>query len=166
MMSSCNNRRSEEGSGLQGSSWSPLDGSEPAEIEIEVARRNAVEMVKPTLESAVVSIDVLDVPRAVDADAGREIDGVMLDLQGFRWGDQRTTAVGVENGIRVATTWGASSASRMKSVVAPEWSRVISTGTCSFESSRFLALRANPLRCPLDEGMKKVSSVSATPLNT
>lgn len=57
-------------------------------------------MAKPALEAAVVGIDVLDVPRAVDAETGGEIDRVMLDLQSPSCSHQGATAVGAENAIR------------------------------------------------------------------
>jgi hypothetical protein len=58
-------------------------------------------MAKPALEAVIVSVDVLDMPRAVDADGGGQMGDVRLS--GFllpRSADDYCPTIGAENGIK------------------------------------------------------------------
>lgn len=77
----------------------PVQCPEPAQIIFEVARGHSVELSNPGLQVAVVGIDVLHVPRAVDADAGGQVDGVMLDAQGPGRCRKRATAIGTQHHV-------------------------------------------------------------------
>lgn len=83
-MWTCGSGESREGCGLQAFPLRPLDGAEPAEAGVGVFGRNALEVAHPSLEQAVVGIDVLGVPRAVGTDAGCQIHGVMRDAKRLR----------------------------------------------------------------------------------
>src|SRR5947209_12253643 len=163
----------------------PLERSSPAEIVRQVARRDAVETPHPALQPAVVGVHVLDVEGALaDADAGREVERLVVQPVPGGEGGVGLGAVRAQHGTASPATTGPSAAAMASaprsgstaSAVWPARSRAISAGTCSAESPRRLA--RSPRRCgprpggasprrhrrePLWERRKKVSSASTTP---
>lgn len=58
-----------------------------------------------------VGIDVLDVPGAIDADAGGQVDCMMLDTELASSGSERSAAIGAQNqvgrheGLQLLSSW-------------------------------------------------------------
>ncbi len=93
-MLSSRNRQRQPLSGFHAAGRRPLDGTEPAEVAVQIFRRHAAKLTQPALESAVVGIDVLHVINAGNnADAGGQIDRAVGNAQGSRGGRQCFTAV-------------------------------------------------------------------------
>ena len=62
----------------------PLEGSSPAEIVRQVARRDAVEATHPALQPAVVGVHVLAWKAPSRTDAGREVDRLVVEPEARR----------------------------------------------------------------------------------
>ncbi len=85
--------------GFQAGPMFAVDGADLAEITGQVACGHATEPLHPGFEAAVIRIDVLYVPSAIDADTGRQIDGMMFDAQVTRRAGRRFAAIGAEHDI-------------------------------------------------------------------
>jgi len=155
-----------------------INQSAPTEIAWQVMRSDAVEASYPSLESAIVGVNVLYVIGLGDhPNACRQIDRAVDDAHFPSGSTQGLRAVGAENCIacqegleRGADVCALSAFSRTKSVVLPVRSRQIRTGICSSDKPRFYALpprlrgvRAIPCFLPLNDSRKNVSSASAIP---
>lgn len=100
MMLSYSDRQCQQRRRFQRTAARPVDGSEPAEIAVEVACGHALEAAQPILESGVVSIDVLDViDTGDDPNAGRQIDRAMRDTDLFGSRRQGAAAVRAQNRV-------------------------------------------------------------------
>src|SRR4030066_2507292 len=100
MMLSYPDRQCQQRRGLQRTAARPVNGSEPAEIAVEVACGHALEAAYPILEPGVVSIDVLNViDTGDDPDAGRQIDRAMRSADLFGGRRQGAAAVRAQNRV-------------------------------------------------------------------
>ena len=78
----------------------------PTQIVCEIAGGHAIEFPDPGFEAAMVSIDVLDVPSAIDADAGGQVYCMMLDTELAGSGRERRAAIGAQDQIGVVSENG------------------------------------------------------------
>src|SRR3954453_8492385 len=77
-----------------------LERPSPAEIVGQVARRDAVEAAHPALQPTVVGVHVLDVEGAIaDADAGREVDRLVMPPASGGGGGGGPGAIGAGEGV-------------------------------------------------------------------
>ena len=74
-------RQRQHGSHFQAILAGPVERTEPAEVVFEVIGGNAPEPGDPGLESAVIGIDVLDVPRSAHALPGVQVQRFVLHAQ-------------------------------------------------------------------------------------
>src|SRR4030066_741541 len=89
----------QERRGVRAETWRRVERPEPAEVVVEVAARHALEAAHPITQPRAEGIDVLDVPSAVDPDAGGEVDGVVLDTQRTRRDCQGTAPIRAQHRI-------------------------------------------------------------------
>ena len=75
----------------------PVKYSEPSEVVGEVFRGNTLEADHPCAQARTEGIDVLYVPRALYADARREIDRMMLDFEVPRGGGKHGAPIGSQH---------------------------------------------------------------------
>lgn len=92
-------RHSEPLSGFRAVAMFAVEGAKPAQVVGQVAGCYAAKLVDPTFEAAMIRIDVLHVPSAVNSNAGRQVDGMMLDTQLSRCAGQCVAAVGAKHHI-------------------------------------------------------------------
>lgn len=71
-----------------------LQSSEPAEVVMQMRRGPALAPAQPVLQPAVVAVDVVDVSRPDRAQAGAEVDSVVLHFKMTCGGGQRRGAAG------------------------------------------------------------------------
>lgn len=94
LMTSTTDRHRKPLSGFQVAVARPLDGTEPAEVTVEVARGHAFKTAHPVLEAAVVGVHVLHMPGSIDADTGGQVHRVMSHPDVLSCCSQRLAAVG------------------------------------------------------------------------
>ena len=99
LLNSCSYRESEQLCGVGAESGRPVEYSEPSEVVGEVFRGNTLEADHPCAQARTEGIDVLYVPRALYADARREIDRMMLDFEVPRGGGKRGAPIRAQHGV-------------------------------------------------------------------
>src|SRR5450759_2795072 len=124
----------------------PLVEPSPTQIAIQIPSGHTFESLQPSLQPAVVGIDVLDMENPfLHPDTSLDIHGLVGNsgilchsLEGFApVGAQEVSFP--STGLRAAPRCSASIASRIASKVSPLRSRAIRTGICSTESPGFAA---------------------------
>ena len=100
MMGLSGRRQSQPLSGVEASDHRPVDGTEPTEVAAEVFCGDATEPAHPFFQAAMVGVNVLDMPRAINSSASGDIDGAMLDTQLAAGGHHDGVAFCAENDIR------------------------------------------------------------------
>jgi len=154
-----------------------VERTKPAEVAFQVRRGDTLEPSEPGFEPAVMRVGVSNVPGVAHALTGVQVHSLVLYGQFFGRRSHGRRAVRAQHGNaldarfeRLAQT-GLGHYPRRKSAVAPDRSRATRTGIKSMPRSwrdacppRLRDLR--PVRWPLLERKKKVSSASTTPVSS
>ena len=98
MMTSDLDCEREQPCGVLSTGPSTIERSERAQVVREVGTGHAVEAAQPLLESTLVGVDVLDVPRAAHPLAFGQVDRQVLDVERPGGAGQQATAVGAQHG--------------------------------------------------------------------
>ena len=99
LLSSYPNRECEQMCGVGAESGRPVEYSGPSEVVGEVFRGKTLEADHACAQARTEGIDVLYVPRALYADARREIDRMMLDFEVPSGGRKRGAPIGAQRGV-------------------------------------------------------------------
>lgn len=87
-------------SGFQAVTRSAVMGTEPSQVVGQVTGGYATEFGDPRLEARMVGVDVLNMPRAVDTNAGRKVDRAMLHAQSAGRTSKCWTAIAAKYPVR------------------------------------------------------------------